>query len=111
MHYIIGTKIQIPTGSMTQQIKPGMTGAQIRALSTRSDASGGTIKKLFKPGVIYTLSRIYKQDEKIIYKFVSKDGDVVNAPFDSVFAAETFISELNGDDLPDYDHVYRNMTD
>ena len=111
MHYIVGTKIEIPTRSMSQQIRPGMTSAQIRALSTRSEDSTGNVKKLFKPGVKYTLSRIFKQDSKIVYKFVSTEGDIVNAPFDSVLTAETFISELNGDDLPDYDHVYRNMTD
>lgn len=110
MHYIIGTKIKIPSRSMSQQIRPGMTSAQIRALSSGRDNSTGDTKKLFKPEVVYTLSRIYKQDEDVIYKFTSSEG-IVSAPFKSVTAAESFISEITGDDIPDYDDIYKNMTD
>lgn len=80
-------------------------------MSLNKEGSPGGIKKMFKPDTVYTLSRIFKQEDKVIYKFTSGSGDVVNAPFTSVTAAEIFISEINGDDLPDYDNVYRNMTD
>jgi hypothetical protein len=80
-------------------------------MSVNKEGSTGEIKKMFKPDTVYTLSRIFKQDDKVIYKFTSAAGDVVNAPFTSVTLAEDFISEINGDDLPDYDSVYKNMTD
>jgi len=95
---------------MSQQIRPGMTSAQIRAMSSGKGGSGEDTKKLFKPDVIYTLSRIYKQEDDVIYKFTSSEG-IVNAPFKSVTAAERFISDITGDDLPDYSNVYKSMTD
>lgn len=108
MHYIVGTQIQVNERSVSK-IRPGMTGAQIRAASTRSSTHNEQKNKL-KPGTIYALTRIYKAGENYTYKFIGS-GDIQELHFKTIAEAESFISEVRGEDLPDYSNVYNNMTD
>jgi len=109
MHYIAGTEITIAPNKSSGKIRPGMTGAQIRAMSQKSSTFTDQREKL-KPGVKYTLTRVYKQDETLVYKFMTP-GEIVELQFDSVASAEKFISEVRSEELPDYDTAYREMTD
>ncbi len=108
MHYIIGTQIQISERTVSR-VKPGMTGAQIRSMSTRSTSFSEQKEKL-DPGTIYTLSRISKIEEDYNYKFTG-GGDVRELTFRSISEAESFISEIRSEQVPDYSNVYNNMTD
>ena len=95
MHYIIGTQIRIPGKN-----------------ETRVDSRRGYTRKIasdkFKPGVVYTLYHIRKDDEgKIRYVFISNDQqDVVGLKFDSPGLADKEIARLRGEDLPDYEDFY-----
>ena len=109
MHYIVGTEIHAPVSKSSGRIKPGMTSAQIRALSTRGSADNEQISKL-EPGIKYTLARIYVENEKYIYKFIGAQS-IVLLEFPSIQAAEKFIAEIRGEPTTSYDHVYNNMTD
>ena len=108
MHYIVGTQIQVNERSVGK-IRPGMTGAQIRAASNRSSLYTEQKSKL-KPGTIYALTRIYKSGENYVYKFIGS-GDIQELQFKTITEAESFISETRGESLPDYSSVYNNMTD
>lgn len=110
MHYIIGTKIKNTQRTVEGGIKPGMTSAQIRARSTgRSEF--GDVKKKFEVNKEYSLARIYPKDGGVLYKFISADYNVVEHIFKSVTQAESFISEIRGESVPDYSSAYRDMTD
>lgn len=109
MHYIIGTDI-IVTNRTTGKIKPGMSSTQIRQASTRG-SKYTDIQKLFFPGEKYVLNRIYMKEEKYIYKFSSSRGEIVEAEFDSIAAAEGFIAETRREIIPDYTSTYTNKTD
>ena len=108
MHYIVGTTIQV-TQKTLPKIQPGMTSAQIRASSTKSTRFSEQ-RSLFDNNE-YTLTRIYKQDDKVAYQFSSKTGSRVVPVFDSVKQAESFIAELRNEIVPDYSNVYIDMTD
>lgn len=110
MHYIIGTKIAVGAQRPAQKIRPGMSSAQIKATS-RGLASGNynEQRSLLTPNETYTLIRIFMKDEKVCYKMV---GDkTVELLFSSVKDAETFISEIRGEQVPDYEEINRNKTD
>ena len=99
MHYIVGTQITI-TGRTIDKIQPGMTSQQIRASS-----SGRTkFKKersLFESNRTYTLARVYKKDQ-IIYEWTGGTGPRVVTEFQTIKAAEEFISEIKGEQIPQY---------
>lgn len=109
MHYIIGTDI-IVSNRTTGKIKPGMSSAQIRQASTRGSKYAET-QKLFTSGERYVLNRIYMKEEKCIYKFSSSRGEIVEAEFDNIAAAEKFIAETRRETIPDYTSTYMNKTD
>lgn len=95
MHYIAGTEIIIEQ-TKRDVIRPGMSSSQIKNLNRSSQPKEC---ENFQPGVKYTLTRIYKKDEDVIYKFVGTGGDVVQVPFASITLAERFISNVRGDQL------------
>lgn len=110
MHYIIGTTIKITQKTVEGGIRPGMTSAQIRARSSgRSEYS--EIKNKFETNRDYSLTRIYPKDGGVLYKFVNSGAHVVEHVFKSVSQAENFISEIKGESVPDYSHIYKDMTD
>jgi len=104
MHYIIGTQITSSNRTVSK-IRPGMTSQQLRAASSgRSKFT--EIKSKLSPGVTYTLTRIHKQDESVMYTFTDNAGVRLVLPFDNVSIAENFISELRGEQVPDYTDAY-----
>lgn len=109
MHYIAGTKIKVQQRTIST-IKPGMTSAQIRANSTKSTKFTKQ-REQFTTGVDYTLTRIYKERDNVLYQFSTMSGERVTAVFENINQAETFISELRNETVPDYTSVYTNMTD
>jgi thiamine pyrophosphokinase len=109
MHYIAGTKIKVQQRTIST-IKPGMTSAQIRANSTKSTKFTKQ-REQFETDVDYTLTRIYKEHDNILYQFSAMSGERVTAVFENINQAETFISELRNETVPDYTSVYTNMTD
>lgn len=109
MHYIIGTTITAPQSKSSGKIKPGMTSSQIRALSSGTTKYKEQRDQLV-PGGTYTLTRIYKEDEKYVYKYVS-GRSTAELIFESITSAENFIAELKGESIPDYSDVYKTMSD
>jgi hypothetical protein len=59
----------------------------------------------------YSLLRIHNKDEKVCYVFADRSGTRVELLFDTVSQAEKFISEIKGEQLPDYSAAYENQTD
>jgi hypothetical protein len=110
MHYIAGTVIQAPAGKSAASIRPGMTSQQIRAASRGPVGFNDQISKL-TPGKQYTLIRIYKVNEDVVYVFSSTTGDRVELTFPDISSAERFISNVKGETIPDYNDAYRNQSD
>ena len=109
MHYIAGTTITISSQG-SAKVRPGMTSSQIRQLST--GVSGfKTQRDQLTTGERYSLLRIHNKDEKICYVFADRSGTRVELLFDTVSQAEKFISEVKGEQLPDYSTVYENQSD
>lgn len=112
MHYIAGTQIKLSGKTISpKKSLQGLTGAQIRKLST-----GATVfqkeREQFTPDRTYTLIRVCKdrESENLIYTF--SDGiDITPVLFPDVNTAETFISEIKNESIPDYSGVYINRTD
>ena len=106
MHYIAGTTITISSqGSAT-----GMTSSQIRQMS--GGVSGFKSQRdQLTIGEKYSLLRIHNKDDKICYVFADRSGTRVELLFDTVSQAEKFISEIKGEQLPDYSTVYDNQSD
>lgn len=109
MHYIVGTKITL-TSQGSKKITTGMTSQQIRQRSGGMSAFAEQ-RKLLQPGEQYSLIRICKKEDKICYIFTSQTSERCELMFDSVTQAESFISELRGESIPDYSEVYNNQTD
>ena len=82
-----------------------MTSQQLQSLSKGKSGNTDILSKL-KSGEKYTLTRIFKQNDDVIYTFVDTSGNRENLEFDSVKSAENFISELRGETLPDYSNAY-----
>ena len=97
MHYIAGTQIVVKDAPRSV-VRPGMSRSQVK---TSPRSGGGEETKLFKPGVLYTLIRVYQSDGKVMYVFSGQDGNRIEVPFTSVSAAEKFISSTRGEQLPD----------
>ena len=104
MHYIVGTQI-ITNNRTIPKIRPGMTSQQLQSLSKGKSNNTSMLSKL-KPGEKYTLTRIFKQDNDVVYTFIDTSGNRENLAFGSVKSAEKFISELRGEALPDYSDTY-----
>lgn len=109
MHYIVGTTIQVRQKTLPK-IQPGMTSAQLRARSTMSSKFNEQ-KALFSDENEYILTRIFKNENGVAYQFSSMSGERVTPVFETVKQAETFISELRNETVPDYSNAYINMTD
>jgi hypothetical protein len=110
MHYIAGTRIRVSAIRPGGPIRPGMTSSQIRASSPKRSLYTKH-RELLKPDTDYTLTRIYKDQDKVVYVFNSSDMSRTELQFDTITDAERFISELRNENLPNYDDVYKNMTD
>lgn len=110
MHYIAGTVIQAPAGKSTAAIRPGMTSQQIRAASKGPIGFNDHVSKLV-PGKQYTLIRIHKVQDDVVYVFSSSAGDRVELSFPDISSAERFISSVKGESVPDYSDAYRNQSD
>ena len=107
MHYVIGTEIVVEKRHNKVKIKPGMSSSQLRQNLKRSKYEN--VQSEFEPGRVYTLSRIYKAGDGIVYRFT--DGlDRTEVMFDTTQDADEFISELRKENVPDYEEVYRRMT-
>lgn len=112
MHYIIGTQITIKSRSLPP-VQRGMTSQQLSKISKlkRSTAQSNKTRELFETNQTYTLIRIYAKGEKVIYKFSDNTGTIVEAEFDTVKQGESFISEIRGEEVPDYTLNHINKTD
>jgi len=96
MHYIIGTKISI----IRTVVKPGATNKINLQRSTRE----------FKPGNIYELWSIRKNDDDFTYKFRNlTDRSIVEKNFKSVGEGDAFIAELKKEQIPNYTEFYRSL--
>ncbi|MAF25840.1 hypothetical protein CL634_09745 [bacterium] len=105
MHYVIGTQIVVE--KKLNKVQPGMSSSQLRQSLKRSKFED--IQSAFDIGRVYTLSRIYKKDDSIVYCFT--DGiERTEVMFDTTQSADEFISELRKETVPDYEEVYRRMT-
>jgi hypothetical protein len=87
-----------------------MTSQQIRSISKGPTDKNQHLASL-TPGMQYTLVRISKQENNIVYTFSSRVGDRVDLNFSSITEAENFISGLKGEKVPDYSEQYKNQTD
>lgn len=112
MYYIIGTKITLQSRTIPT-VKKGMTSQQLAEISRlkKGTAESNSIREQFKPNREYTLIRVYMEDGKVAYKFADTTGGIVVAKFNSVTAAENFISEIRGEDVPDYTEMHMNKSD
>ena len=112
MHYIAGTQIVISGKSISpKKSLQGLTGSQIRKLSSGS-SSFLEERKQFTPDRTYTLTRVCKDRESDNLLYTFSDGiDVVSVAFPDVNTAESFISEIKNEQVPDYSNVYVNRTD
>lgn len=101
MHYIIGTRVLIPSAGQVNPRDPN-------SYKTRRPKTYD-----FKPDLPYTLYHITKdREDKMRYVFISNDNsDVVGLVFDTITEADKAISALKQEQLPDYDEIYaRNST-
>lgn len=112
MHYIIGVQIHI-TNRTIAKIRPGMTSQQVRNASTGRDSQFSETRKLFDTGKTYTLARIYpcRETSQILYEWTEGRHTRVTSPFDTIKLAETFISEILGETLPESYPETQDRTD
>tara|TARA_Y100000310_G_C20038903_1_gene515258 strand:- start:140 stop:460 length:321 start_codon:yes stop_codon:yes gene_type:complete len=105
MHYVIGTQIVVEKKS--NRVVPGMSSQQLKENLKRSKHDG--VQSQFEINRVYTLTRIYKKDENVIYCFT--DGvERKEVQFDNTKTADQFIAELRQETLPDYISIYERMT-
>ena len=112
MHYIIGTQITIQSRTMPT-VTRGMTSQELSKISKlkKTTAKSNKVRELFESNRTYTLIRIYAKEDKVIYKFSDSAGSIVEAEFDTVKQGESFISEIRGEEVPDYTLNHINKTD
>ena len=103
MHYIVGTQISTSTRS-TPKVRPGMTSQQLRSIGGKSKFT--ETKSKLTPGETYTLTRIFKRDDKVVYTFIDSTFTRNELEFENVKTAEAFISELRNEQVPDYSSAY-----
>ena len=87
-----------------------MTSSQIRQMSS-GVSEFKTQRDQLTPQERYSLLRIHNKDEKVCYVFADRSGTRVELLFNTVSQAEKFISEIKGEQLPDYSTAYDNQTD
>lgn len=109
MHYIVGTQIVVAPVKKAP-LRPGMSSSQIRNQSTGISGFKEQ-REQFASGDTYTLIRVFVKGEKVCYKFASLSGDITEVEFSTVSDAEAFISELRGENVPDYEKINRDKTD
>jgi hypothetical protein len=102
MHYIIGTTIKV-----AQYNRPQYGGVR----SVTAHRVKRTNKTPFDPNKIYTLYNIRKVDEGLVYEFKDSTGDMINIDFGSTKEADTYISRLLCETVPDYDDFYSKRSD
>lgn len=109
MHYIPGTTVT-PAARSREVVRPGMNSNQLKRTGGQR-VNTAEINKL-KPGVTYTLSRVYKKpgDQHVTYKFTGS-GEQVELQFENTKAADKLISQMRGEEMPDYDVMSETRTD
>ena len=112
MHYIIGTQITIKSRSIPT-VQRGMTSQELSKISKlkKTTNQSNKTRELFETNQTYTLIRIYAKNDKVVYKFSDNSGSIVEATFDTVKQGEAFISEIRGEEVPDYTLSHINKTD
>jgi hypothetical protein len=109
MHYIPGTTITA-SARPRDAILPGMTSNQLRQAATNRTTNAQATK--LQPGIVYTLSRVFRKpgDDNITYRFTCRD-EPVDLQFDSTATADKMISQLRGENTPDYNQINQTKTD
>jgi|TARA_Y100000310_G_scaffold339595_1_gene432751 hypothetical protein len=105
VHYIIGTTILIPESELRQTSGP----VDVTDLAARKPKR---VKNLtpFQTNIMYSLGNIRKQGDSIVYMFHSEAGEV-ELGFPNTTAADRYISQLKGEQLPDYENWHRGRQD
>ena len=101
MHYILNTEIQIPN----ENSRPPIGGPTIPSQQNRRTVKNVNRRKL-KPGIVYSLSYIKKNDTAVDYTFKGSDGGVIVETFRNCEEADMFIAGLKNETLPNYEFQY-----
>lgn len=80
MHYIVGTSLSI---------RPNLSSSSRRL-------------RQFVEGRTYTLKGIAKNNDLFVYTFISSHNDTAILEFESCRDADTFISSIKNEVIPDY---------
>ena len=104
MHYILNTNIQIPT----ENSRPSMGGPTIPSQQNKRVVRNINRKNL-KPGILYTLTYMKKNDTGVDYTFKGSDGDVIVETFRNCEEADMFIAGLKNETLPNYEDFYGRL--
>ena len=104
MHYILNTDIQIPK----ENSRPPIGGPTIPSEQNRRMVKTVNRRKL-KPGIMYTLTYIKKNDTGVDYTFKGSDGDVIVETFRNCEEADMFIAGLKNETLPNYEDFYSKL--
>ena len=104
MHYILNTDIQIPTDNS----RPSTVGPTIPSQQNKRVVRNINRKNL-KPGILYTLTYIKKNDTGVDYTFKGSDGDVIVETFRNCEEADMFIAGLKNETLPNYEDFYSRL--
>tara|TARA_R100001163_G_scaffold728_6_gene1095 strand:- start:5661 stop:5978 length:318 start_codon:yes stop_codon:yes gene_type:complete len=103
MHYILNTTVKLPTSHQPQVAGPTIPSMQ------RNRAPKIIEKRSLRPGVLYTLSYIKKEENGVNYTFKGSDGSVIVESFRSCNEADLFIAGLKGESIPEYEKFYKNL--
>lgn len=109
MHYIAGTEIVVNT-PRSKPIRPGMSSAQIRAVSSGTASGFEEQKSKFVSGERYVLVRAYIKEQQVCYVFDGLPGRV-EVLFDNVGQGDKFISKVKNEQIPDYEQIHLNKSD
>ena len=104
MHYILNTDIQIPK----ENSRPPIGGPTIPSQQNKRTIQIVNRRKL-KPGIMYTLTYIKKNDTGVDYTFKGSDGDVIVETFRNCDEADIFIAGLKNESIPNYEDFYSTL--
>ena len=104
MHYIINTTVKVPISHQKPVAGPTIPSQQRNRVGSKI-----VEKRSLLPGILYTLSYIRKEDDKVNYTFKGQDGTVLVESFRSCQEADMFIAGLRGESIPEYDKFYKNL--
>jgi hypothetical protein len=104
MHYILNTDIQIPK----ENSRPPIGGPTIPSQQNRRVVKNVNRRKL-KPGIMYTLTYIKKNDIGVEYTFKSDAGEAIVENFKNCDEADMFIAGLKNESIPNYGDFYSKL--